>query len=108
MVGVVCNGRNFGRATAFGAETNRTGCLAVTVICAVIASSTKERADTNTDTSLRAFENLCYSTTVVLLYVYIRVAVKTARSRGLLRTALYIHFHPRRTNCALEFLTADS
>ena len=48
------------------------------------------------------------STTVVLLYVYIRVAVKTARSGGLLRTALYIHFHPRRTNCALEFLTADS
>jgi hypothetical protein len=59
VLGVVCNGRDFGRATAFGAETNRTGCLAVTVICAVIASSTKERADTNTDT--RAFENLCYT-----------------------------------------------
>jgi hypothetical protein len=28
--------RAFRRATVFGADTNRTGCLAVTVFCAVI------------------------------------------------------------------------
>ena len=36
-------GRVFGRAIAFGVEPNRTGCLALTVFCAVIDEGARSR-----------------------------------------------------------------